>query len=299
VRIRQLAALHSSALLAVAVLAPTMACTSAEDMALLHREITDVQREVQRLGTSTLDKTDLAGMNQRMQEATQKTLRSNADLTVQVQQLQEQIEALRASLDLTTRRLQSISQELAAVRAMYQARVTMPTGPAGTDPDATAHAAAAGDAATATPGETAGGEAGDAPAAPQQPAMVSPEQLYQSAYEDYMRGNYDLAVQGFSDYLKRWGSTDLADNAQYWIGECYDAQDRAEEALAAFSKVLEQHPASDKAAAAQLKKGLLYLKLGDQGQGVVHLQYVVFEHPSTEEAELAREKLRSLGLTIR
>lgn len=297
-RIRQLVSVHIAALVAAVALAPTIACTSAEDMALLHREITDVQRDVRQLGTSTLDKTDLAGMNQRMQEATQQSLRSNADLTVQVQELQEQIEALRASLDLTTRRLQSISQELAAVRALYQARVPMPATSAGISPGASALPAATGDAAAAQT-DAASGDDGTEPVVTQQPAIVSPEQLYQSAYEDYMRGNYDLAIQGFGDYLKRWGSTDLADNAQYWIGECYDAQDRAEEALAAFSKVLEQYPASDKAAAAQLKKGLLYLKLGDQGQGVVHLQYVVFEHPSTEEAELAREKLRSLGLTIR
>ena len=37
----------------------------------------------------------------------------------------------------------------------------------------------------------------------------------------------------------------------------------------------------------------------DQGQGVLHLQYVVYEHPGSKEADLAREKLRSLGLTIR
>ena len=56
---------------------------------------------------------------------------------------------------------------------------------------------------------------------------------------------------------------------------------------------------SDKAAAAQLKKGLLYLKLDDQGQAVVNLQYVVYEHPGTREADLAREQLKSLGMTIR
>jgi tol-pal system protein YbgF len=123
--------------------------------------------------------------------------------------------------------------------------------------------------------------------------------LYRSSYEDYMRGNYDLAAQGFREYLRRWPDTELTDNALYWIGECYDAQDKAQEALDVFTQVLEDYPASDKAAAAQLKKGLLYLKLGDKGQGVLNLQYVVYEHPGTEEAELARARLQSLGLTIR
>jgi TolA-binding protein len=91
----------------------------------------------------------------------------------------------------------------------------------------------------------------------------------------------------------------LTDNALYWIGECYDAQEKTQEALAIFIQVLEDYPTSDKAAAAQLKKGLLYLELGDKGQGVLNLQYVVYEHPGTEEADLARERLQSLGLTIR
>ena len=85
-------------------------------MTLLHREITDVQRQVQQLETSSLDKGDLAPMEKRLQELTAQTMRSNADLAMRVEQLQEQIEALHASLELTTRRLQTISQELAAAR---------------------------------------------------------------------------------------------------------------------------------------------------------------------------------------
>ncbi len=44
---------------------------------------------------------------------------------------------------------------------------------------------------------------------------------------------------------------------------------------------------------------LLYLKLGDKGQGVLNLQYVVYEYPGTQEADLARERLSSMGMTIR
>jgi tol-pal system protein YbgF len=201
---------------------------------------------------------------------------------MRVERLQEEIQALRASLDLTTRRLQDISHELAAVRTRLTPQAAPPV------------------VADATPNEAAAAAGDETPAVTPPPVMAdTPEELYRSAYEDYMRGNYDLAAQGFTEYLRRWSTTDLADNALYWIGECYDAQGSSEEALETFSEVLEKHPTSDKAAAAQLKKGLLYLKLGDQGQGVVNLQYVVFEHPGTEEADLAREKLRSLGLTIR
>jgi tol-pal system protein YbgF len=259
-------------------------------MALLHREITDVQRSIDTMQSSTVDQQDLRRMEQRLQEMTDQNMRSNADLAVQVQELQERLEALHASLEQTTRKLEKISQELAASRVRQPAILPPVTT---TQPDTEVDPADLGATTEGAPAATAGTAAALADAA------VSPDQLYRAAYEDYMRGNYDLAAQGFQEYMRRFPATDLSDNALYWIGECYDAQELHEEALEVFSRVLEEHPNSDKAAAAQLKKGLIYLKTGDQGQGVVNLQYVVYEHPGTKEAELAREKLRSLGLNIR
>lgn len=252
------------------------ACNSSQDMALLHREITDVQRSVDTIQVEVLDKSDLQSMEQSMQDLTNKNMRSNADLAQRVELLQEQIEALHASLEVTTRQLQSISLALAAAGST----------PVAVLPPVTA---ASGD----------GSEAPAAGAAPSAGGATTPEALYRSAYEDYMRGNYNLAADGFGEYLRRYPNTELADNALYWIGECYDAQEESQQALDTFTLVLEDYPTSDKAAAAQLKKGLIYLKMGDQGQGVVNLQYVVYEHPGTREAELAREQLKSLGLTIR
>ncbi len=275
-------------ILAAAVI-PLAACsTSSEDMVLLHREITDVQRGVQELQSDSLDKSDLQAMESRMQELSSLSMRSNADLAAEVRRLQEQIEALHASLELTTRQLQTISQELAASRARMSTGALLPP----------VTAVAAG-AVVAGGGGSPDGATGAAATATATTTASTPEELYRSAYEDYMRGNYDLASQGFRDYLERWPDTELTDNALYWIGECYDAQDDPAQALEIFTQVLEDYPTSDKAAASQLKKGLLYLKMEDQAQGVVHLQYVVYEYPGTREADLARERLRSLGLTIR
>jgi tol-pal system protein YbgF len=269
------------------LVAPVVSCSSTDDMALLHREITDVQRSVDQLETNVLDKGDLQAMESSMEDLTNKNMRSNADLAQQVVELQEQIEALHASLDLTTRQLQQISQELAAVGSQRSTAALLPP----------VTAAPTGEGEAGPTGAAAAG-AGAASALSSSGAST-PDELYRSAYEDYMRGNYDLAADGFGEYLRRWPNTELSDNALYWIGECYDAKEEPNRALEMFSKVLEDYPNSDKAAAAQLKKGLIYLKMGDQGQGVVNLQYVVYEHPGTREADLAREQLRSLGLTIR
>ena len=261
-------------------------CTSSDDMSLLHREITDVQRQVQRLDQK-ISGQDLKALEASSAEQAANVMRSNADIASRMDELQEEIEALRASLELTTRRLETISQQLANRQRSYTPVQIPPVSVR----DGEDNLDQGGDEGT-EPGEAAGSTGlMDAP--------LSPDELYRSAYEDYLRGNYDLAIQGFEDYVDRYATTDLADNALYWVGECHTAQERPQEALAAFSKVLENYPNSDKAAAAQLKKGLTYLTLNDQGQGVIHLQYVVYEHPGTKEADLARDKLRSLGITIR
>jgi len=271
------------------------ACTSSEDMTLLHREIADVQQQVEQLSQSMPAKQDLTSLDSRMQEVAAQTSRSSADLAMRVEQLQEQIEALQASLERTTRQLETISQELARARSSAANGQYLPPVTAAGAPAEDAGGAAAGRAAPA--GAEAGAAAAGAAAGSTEES--SPEELYRAAYEDYMRGNYELAADGFGEYRRRWPSTELSDNALYWIGECLDAQDKTEEALAIFTQVLEEYPASDKAPAAQLKKGLLYLKLGDKGQGALNLQYVVYEYPGTREADLARERLRSLGMTIR
>lgn len=277
-----------------------VACTSSEDMALLHREISDVQQQVEQLSQSMPAKQDLEAVESRMQEVATQTSRSNADLAMRVEQLQEQIEALHSSLERTTKQLETISQELARARSatatgQYLPPVSAAPAPGG-ETAATEPAGATGAGAGAA---AAGAAAVGAGGASEATAAESPEELYRAAYEDYMRGNYQLAADGFAEYRRRWPSTELSDNALYWIGECLDAQDSTEEALAIFSQVLEEYPGSDKAPAAQLKKGLLYLKAGDKGQGVLNLQYVVYEYPGTREADLARERLRSLGMTIR
>jgi len=278
---------------------PLAACASQEDFTLLHREITDVQRQVQQLDAKTLDKGDLDAMEQRFEKHSQSVVRSNADLAMKVDRLQEELEAVRASLEVTTRRLQELSQQLAAaqVAAGFRSGVP-PVEEQGVSDQETVPSTGEGESEKAPGGEAAAGQAGAATgAAASMPE--TPEALYRAAYEDYMRGNYELALQGFQEYVKRYPDTDLTDNALYWTGECYDALDRPDDALAAFSAVLEKYPSSDKAAAAQLKKGLVLLKKGDRGQGVINLQYVVYEHPGTKEADLAREKLGSLGITIR
>ncbi|MBM3284642.1 MAG: tetratricopeptide repeat protein, partial [Candidatus Aminicenantes bacterium] len=64
--------------------------------------------------------------------------------------------------------------------------------------------------------------AGPKPAGP--PLALSPQDLYNTAYADYLQGNFDLAIDGFKIYRDNFPESPLADNALYWIGECYFSQ---------------------------------------------------------------------------
>jgi tol-pal system protein YbgF len=132
---------------------------------------------------------------------------------------------------------------------------------------------------------------------PARPAPAGdPLETYQAAYRDYQRANFDLAIEGFRDYIESNPNSDLADNAAYWIGESLFSQKKYREAIGQFDSVVNNFPQSDKVPGALLKKGYAYISVGERAQGVVQLQYVVHEHPKSPEAALARQRLKQLGI---
>ncbi|MFH1176407.1 MAG: tol-pal system protein YbgF [Acidobacteriota bacterium] len=256
----------------------TLGCVSSGDISLLHREITDVSRQVEELGRQSSGKEDVQAMEQKLADHSAQLLKSNADIRVQLEQLRDQLETLQSNLDATNQRLEALSNELAATRERLAG------GPPAT--------------IAAPPGEGAAGQSAAPPgSATTQPS--EPAQLYGSAYEDYLRGSYDLAIQGFAEYRKRYPETDLDDNSLYWVGECHYSKREFPQAIEAFTELLNHYKASDKAAAALLKKGLAYLEADDRSQAVINLQYVLYEHPGSKEAELARNRLASLGIKVK
>ncbi len=122
------------------------------------------------------------------------------------------------------------------------------------------------------------------------------DQEFKTAYADYSKGSYDMAISGFGEFLKSHPAHADAQQAQYWIGECLFSQRRYIEAIEAFDKAATRYPGGDRAAVASLKKGLAQIEAGQTSQGVTTLQKVVQQHPSTEESRLAADRLRQLGL---
>jgi len=123
-----------------------------------------------------------------------------------------------------------------------------------------------------------------------------PDEIYSAAYAEFQRGNYPTAIRDFRTLLNRYPQAELAEYAQYWIGECLLAQHHFEDAILEFDHVIQRYPHGDLVAAAYLKKGLAYVELNQIAQGVVQLQRLIEEFPRSREAQTARERLENLGL---
>ena len=133
--------------------------------------------------------------------------------------------------------------------------------------------------------------------APSGPPPASADVLYSNALRDINGKHYDLATQEFQDYLKYYGDTDLASNAQFYLGEVGFMQGQFQVALDAYNRVIENYPKSFKTASARMRKGYCLAELGQKASAVRELRAVVRLYPGTDEAKRAAAKLREMGAT--
>lgn len=122
------------------------------------------------------------------------------------------------------------------------------------------------------------------------------DQLYSLAYNDYIQGNFELAVQGFLEFLANYKESELADNAQYYIGDCYFNQGHHTDAVEAFNQVISLFPKGDKAPAAMLKSGLAHLSLNNNPAAVDAFKNVILKYPDSPEANIAMQQLQILNV---
>ena len=144
----------------------------------------------------------------------------------------------------------------------------------------------------------AGGAPGPGPGSTASAASPpSADVLYSNGLRDINGKHYDLATQEFTDYLKYYGDTVLASNAQFYLGEIAFMQGQYQQALDAYNKVIENYPKSFKTASARMRKGFCLAELGQKAAAIRELRTVVREYPGTDEAKRSAAKLRELGVS--
>jgi tol-pal system protein YbgF len=198
-----------------------------------------------------------------------------------------QVQGLSDNLEEIKSRLGKLNQQLVDLQNTVQSLDSKVSGgnPSGAPPIG--------------PGGPVGGAAGGVAESPDAGGPApSANTLYSNGLRDITSGKYDLARSEFQDYLKFYSNTDLASNAQFYLGEIAYSQKQYDQSVVEYDKVLTNYPKSFKSGPAHLKKGLALIELGQKQAGIRELREVVKTYPNSDEDRRARAKLKEMGAPI-
>ena len=251
-------------------------------------DIRMLQEQTQQLQVMLGALTDaLKAINARIDDTAATTRKGFADQKLQVDALGGDVRVLREKLDETNVRLTSLSQDVEGLRDLMPAPGTMSMAPgAPADPNAPPQPASEGGTETA-------------PAPPPVGTGMTPRRLYETAYADYTGGQWSLAIQGFETYLKTYPRSELADDAQYYIGESYAGDSKFQEAVAAYERVIREYPDSNQLPEAWYKVGISYERLGQIDKAREAYEFTVKTFPDSDAARIARQNIERLNRRAR
>jgi tol-pal system protein YbgF len=128
-----------------------------------------------------------------------------------------------------------------------------------------------------------------------QPGRSPEEDAYKDAYQTFRQGNWLAAREKFQAFLVLYPASNLADNAQFWIGESFYNQNEYERAIVEYEKVIQGYAQGDKVSSALLKQAFAFDALGQIKEARILLEQVIRKFPQSEQTQIARKKLESIG----
>jgi len=281
--------------LAGSLMGPEPARAVAREMIELQRDVTSLLQGQKDLATQlTQDHTVMRTLVEQSGDSVGKLSATMSGLQKSVQDVQAnsgarldtmstQVQGVSDNLEEIKSRLGKLNQQLVDLQNTVQSLDAKISGgaPAGGSVPASGTSTPATGATTTSSG-----------------AAPSADTLYSNGLRDITSGKYDLARSEFQDYLKYYGETDLASNAQFYLGEIAYSQKQYGQAVSEYERVLSNYPKSFKLAPARYKKGMALIELGQKSAGVRELREVVKRHPGSDEERRARAKLKELGVAV-
>jgi tol-pal system protein YbgF len=257
------------------------------DLAQVQQQVKDIQASTDRqlaelkvLVQQSIDNTRQAntsvavldsGIRDRINEQMKNLVGPVAGLNGKLEQMTSEFQSVRNSMDDLTSRMKRLESQISDLSNAIKVMQAPPAPPPGSG------------------GFSSSSGGGAAPPA---------DQLYQNALRDRSGGNLDLSMQGFTEYLKYYDKTDLAPNAQFYIGmNYYDKGDFAG-AITSFDTVVEKYGENNKSADATYMKGMALLKSGQSTAAGKEFLNVIQKYPKSEVAPKAREQRKALGLSV-
>ena len=220
----------------------------------------------------------LKAVNARLDQQGETTRKAFADQKLVIDNLSNDVRVIREKLDDNNVRVGSLTQEVEALRNSLQQSAARPSG--------------TNDAADPQPGGGAAAPAGGG--IPSAGIGVSPQKLFDSAMGDYYSGAYDLAILGFSDYIKSFPKADLAAAAQVNICMAYLQDGKNDKAVEACDLAIRTYPNADKIPDAYYRKGLALQNLRDLNGAREAWEHVAKTDPDSAAGRLAKQRLEQI-----
>jgi tol-pal system protein YbgF len=240
-----------------AILIAAVGCATPADLRKLQNRVSDLERGAGKGGANA---------------ATGRV----AELGAEIEELQQAIDNVNGRLEVIEKQVQTAVDEARAARSEAY-------GGAGAAPGA---------APGATPG-AAPDAAGGAPAAGD--AASQEVQSYRDAYAKWRANDAEGCVDLFSKFLQTYPASDNADDATYWLADCYFKQGNFSAAVLRFDDVARQYPSGDKAADALYRQGEALLRMGHGTAAGNAFEKVLRDYPSSARAPEAKRQLQLLG----
>jgi tol-pal system protein YbgF len=247
------------------------------DMAILQEVVRQTERQtgeriavLENLLKQNLEKTDklnaaIAVLERNIAKQTTDVSEPVTTMASRVETLQGEVGALREVMEEIRTRLSRVEQQVGDIKTQV---TTLPAPSFGSSPTPDGNAASTG--------------------------TTSSDTLFNSAFADYTRGNYDLAREQFDQYLRLYANTVRAPEAQYYVGAIAYQNGQYDEAVGHFDMVLERYPVGVISADAQFKKGMALLKLDRPEDAAREFRAAVERYPNSNIAPAAQGQLDQL-----
>lgn len=276
----------------VALLASPAAAQSARERQMM-ADVRMLQEQTQLLQqqlTTALEQLQqtLKTINGRIDDQSATTRKSFADQKLAVDQFGGDLRVVRERIDENTVRITGLSQEVEALRLAIPQLGSGAAAAPSTDPSAPAAPGGGNPPETATTAPPA------APSAALAPGMT-PQRLYNTALSDFTAGQWALCIDGFGTYLRNFSRTDLADDAQWYIGECYQQDGKFNEAIDAYNRVITNYPKGDRVPDAYYKRGIALSAMGQTDRARESFETLMKQFPDHDMSRMAKQQLDRLN----
>jgi len=283
--------MRSPSLICLSLFAITLAgCASTTDLDAMRNDINQLKREAFELRRE-IGKLREQSSGAVKEESFNAIRESQASLNSQVSELSKEVQVLRGRFEENKFFIDKAMKDAVTERELLRSQMNSLDVRIKELNDKVARL---GETKTSAPKATADAEGGAEKAQEQKRPDDDPKKAYEAAYNLFKEKKYKEARERFNDFIKRFPKDDLADNAQFWIGESYYGEKDYEGAILSYEALIKHYPGSEKIPGALLKEGLAFAEIGDKKTAKVLFERLIEKYPDSSEAAVAKKKKAEL-----